>query len=129
MLVDPEAKAVGIRLPPGSGGDRPGCELDAEDSAPDAAGTPGVIGRELDQWRGPKEYAPALRALLPSRDERHRPPIATRRGPLLADSAGDHWLRSSSSRGWTTAVHAASSFGPGGGRAAGPGGAARRTPR
>ena len=58
-LVDPEAEAVGIRFPPGSGGGRPRCKLDAEDSAPEAAGATGVVGRKLDQWRGHRqEYGP-----------------------------------------------------------------------
>jgi hypothetical protein len=51
-LVDPEAEAAGVCLPPGSGRGGPGREVDAEDSPPEAPSTTGVIGWELDQGRG-----------------------------------------------------------------------------
>jgi len=47
-IVDSEAQAVGLRLPPGSGRGGPGREVDPEDATPEPAGTTGVIGRELD---------------------------------------------------------------------------------
>jgi hypothetical protein len=50
--VYPEAEAVGVGLPPRSGGGGPPREVDVEHSTPEAAGTSGVVGRELDQGRG-----------------------------------------------------------------------------
>jgi hypothetical protein len=47
-IVDPEAQAVGVRLPPGSGRGGPGREVDPKDSTPKPAGTTGIVGRELD---------------------------------------------------------------------------------
>jgi hypothetical protein len=47
-IVNAEAQAVGLCLPPGSGRGGPGIEVDPEDATPEPTGTPGVIGRELD---------------------------------------------------------------------------------
>ena len=47
-IVDPEARAVGVRLPPGSGHGGPGREIDPKDPTPEPASTTGVVGRELD---------------------------------------------------------------------------------
>ncbi len=51
-LVDSEAEAVGVGLPPGSGRGGPWREVNPEDFPPEPAGATGVVGWELDQWRG-----------------------------------------------------------------------------
>jgi hypothetical protein len=56
-LVDSEAQAVGVGLPPGSGRGGPCREGDAEDSVPEPAGSIGIVGRKLDKWRGHADVA------------------------------------------------------------------------
>jgi hypothetical protein len=51
-LVDSEAQAVGVSLPPGSGRGGPWREGDPEDAVPEPAGAIGIVGRKLDQWCG-----------------------------------------------------------------------------
>jgi hypothetical protein len=51
-LVDAEAQAVGVRLPPRSGRGGPWSEGDPEDSVPEPQGAFGVVGREFDEWAG-----------------------------------------------------------------------------
>jgi len=50
--VDSEAQVVCVRLPPRSGRGGPRLEGDAEDAVPEPQGAVGIIGRELDEWRG-----------------------------------------------------------------------------
>ena len=59
-LVHSQTEAVGFGLPPGSGRGGPGREVDAKHSKPEAAGTTGVVSRELDQRRGHEpQYGPS----------------------------------------------------------------------
>jgi hypothetical protein len=51
-FVDAEAQVVGVGLPPRSGRSGPWREGDPEDSEPEPPRAIGIVGWELDQWRG-----------------------------------------------------------------------------
>jgi hypothetical protein len=51
-LVNSQAEAVGVGLPPGSGPGGSRHKVNPKHSTPEALGTIGVVGRELDQGRG-----------------------------------------------------------------------------
>ena len=50
--VNAESKTIGVGLPPRSRRGRPGHEIDAKNSTPEAASAIWVVGGKLDQWCG-----------------------------------------------------------------------------
>src|SRR4051794_39269199 len=61
--VEPEAEAVGLGLPSRPRVSGPRGEVDPEHAVPELAGALGVVGGELDQWRGhAREYGRSPRS-------------------------------------------------------------------
>ena len=67
-LVDSEAQAIGVGLPPGSGRGGPWREDDPDDPVPEPAGAIGIVGRKLNQWRGHGRSMAARTRLSSARD-------------------------------------------------------------